>query len=96
MPVDRNPGETAREEPSDELPSGSRQASLSQMQTRGKAARIEPEKQSDRQPSVVEPRTNRQDTGSDSDRLALLITKALSDATRRQTEALAEFSKRQA
>lgn len=41
MPVGRSPGETPREEPSDELPTGSRQTSLSQMQTRGRAARME-------------------------------------------------------
>lgn len=95
IPVDRSPGETPRKEPSDELPTGSRQASLSQMQTRGRAARMEPEKQSVRQPSVGEPQISCQVTGSDSDRLALLITQALSDATSRQTEALAKFSIRQ-
>lgn len=96
MPGSRCPGKNPREEANDDLRSGSRPSSFSQsgITTRGiaMADRVEAEKNANRQQSSDESRIGRQDTSADSNNLALLITQALGDATRRQTEALAEFS----
>lgn len=99
MPVSRSPGDNPKEEANDDLPSGSRPSSFSQsgITTRGRAMadKGEAEKNANRQQSSAESRIGRQDTGADNNNLALLITQALGDATRRQTEALSEFSIRQ-
>lgn len=98
MPVNRSSNQTPIGEPNDNLPSvRPTPSSQSGIITRGRAQveRMETDRNSTGQPAGSQVPGGSQDTSSEMNSLALTISQALGDASRRQTEALAEFSLRQ-
>lgn len=91
MAVNRSPNKTPIGEPNDNLPSVSRPTPSSQsgIITRGRAQvdRMETDRNSAGQPAGSQVPGGSQDTSSEMNSLALTISQALGDASRRQTEA---------